>query len=392
MLTVVHSTNAWLAPTKTWIHSQIVHLPPDVRSHVATPRLTEPERFPVRHLHVAPRSRSRAVYERLVRATGVRRLELWRLGLTGPAPHLTRVVRATGAAVVHSHFGDQAVADRPAVRRTGARHVVTFYGQDLSLLPRSQPEWRDRYAQLFSEVDKVLVEGPHMRDTLTALGCPPAKSAVQHLGVDLARLPFRPRTRADGAPLRVLVCGTFREKKGIPDAIEATARFARQSGAPVELTVVGDAGVRPSDQAEKARVLDAVARSGLDVRMPGFLGWSDLMELAYAHHVFLSPSRTAPDGDDEGGAPVTILELAATGMPVVSTTHCDIPNALPAGQAALLAPEGDVEALAGLLAELATDGADWGPLVRAARARLERDFDVARQGPRLAAVYHQLAG
>ncbi len=58
------------------------------------------------------------------------------------------------------------------------------------------------------------------------------------------------------------------------------------------------------------------------------------------HHLFLSPSVTAPDGDSEGGAPVSIIEAAATGMPVVSTTHCDIPQAVDDGVTRAARPRG----------------------------------------------------
>lgn len=53
-----------------------------------------------------------------------------------------------------------------------------------------------------------------------------------------------------------------------------------------------------------------------------------LLDEIARHHVFLSPSVTAPDGDSEGGAPVTIIEAAASGMPVVNSTHCATPEAV----------------------------------------------------------------
>ena len=56
-----------------------------------------------------------------------------------------------------------------------------------------------------------------------------------------------------------------------------------------------------------------------DVVFTGFLPYGRLVELAYSHHIFYSPSRVAEDGGTEGGAPVTIVEISATDMPVVST-------------------------------------------------------------------------
>jgi len=35
-------------------------------------------------------------------------------------------------------------------------HIVTFYGVDLSKLPRINPKWKKRYNELFSKVAGVL--------------------------------------------------------------------------------------------------------------------------------------------------------------------------------------------------------------------------------------------
>ena len=81
------------------------------------------------------------------------------------------------------------------------------------------------------------------------------------------------------------------------------------------------------------------------VRLLGYQPFSVMLEEAYGHHIFLSPSVTASDGDTEGGAPVGIIEMTASGMPVISTTHCDIPEVIQNGVTGLLAEERDVEGL-----------------------------------------------
>ena len=40
----------------------------------------------------------------------------------------------------------------------------------------------------------------------------------------------------------------------------------------------------------------------------------------------LSRTATRASGDTEGGAPMSIFEAQASGMPVVSTLHADIPE------------------------------------------------------------------
>jgi len=46
------------------------------------------------------------------------------------------------------------------------------------------------------------------------------------------------------------------------------------------------------------------------------------------------------DGDCEGGAPVSLIEASASGIPVVSTVPCDIPQEVKDGLTGRLLPEG----------------------------------------------------
>ena len=186
-----------------------------------------------------------------------------------------------------------------------------------------------------------------MARCIQELGCPSRKVKVQHLGVDVNSLVFQPRQWREGEPLRVLIAASFREKKGIPYAIQALQIVARK--VPIQLTIIGDAGKDdPVGQGEKERILTALESSGLkeNTRLLGYQSHQTMLHEAYAHHLFLQPSVTAKDGDTEGGAPVAIIEMLATGMPVVATTHCDIPEVVGPALAHLLAPERSVEDLA----------------------------------------------
>lgn len=378
---VLHSTPCWLQRTKTWIYEQVRSLPPRIEVHVACLRVEHLDQFPLENLHVLD-------------AAWRRRLEfLARHARLGAARFGTDVACRTRATVLHSHFGTDAFWDLAVARAAGLRQVVTFYGFDVTRVPRAEL-WRRRYAALFREVDRVLCEGPHMRRELVRLGCPEAKAEVQHLGVRLSEIEFRPRVYRSGAPLSVLIAGAFREKKGIPDAIRALGVLRRERpGVELEVTIVGDAGPKEADQLEKRRILEALRETGLGAhtKLVGFQPHAALMRAGYTAHVLLSPSVTAVDGDTEGGAPVTILEMAASGMPVVSTTHCDIPNVLTGPASALLAPEHDVLGLAARLCRLVDAPGDWQGIAEHVRRDLEQRFDAARQGELLARHYEALA-
>jgi colanic acid/amylovoran biosynthesis glycosyltransferase len=213
---------------------------------------------------------------------------------------------------------------------------------------------------------------------------------VHHLGAEVDRIRFQPRTWLAG-PLRVLLAGSFREKKGFPDALEALGRLSRDL-TDLEITIIGDADTDPRSQPEKARILSKLKEHDLAsrVRLLGYQPHSVLFEESYKHHIFLSPSMTAQDGDTEGGAPVTLIEMAATGMPIVSTRHCDIPAVILHGKTGRLAPEKDVEALLEQLRWLVANRPLWEEMAKAGRSHVESEFDVVKQAGKLRDLYRSL--
>jgi colanic acid/amylovoran biosynthesis glycosyltransferase len=383
-INVVQSCPDWLPQTQTWIYSQVRNLPIGrVQSHVVCQRTENLNQFAVPNLHVLGGRRScRFWWDRVPR-----KLRLW-----NHSTFLVNTARRAGAKLVHSHFGPAGWSDIASVRRIPARHIVTFYGYDMSRLPVIEPIWRERYKELFATVDCVLCEGPFMRSALIHLGCPRGKVIIHHLGIETDKITFVPRRWTPGAPLRVLIAATFTEKKGIPDALEALGRIKKETN--IEITVVGDAHPNVLNELRELghirRTTDAHGLSS-NVRFLGYQSHDRLFEVAYDHHIFLSPSVTATDGDSEGGAPVTLIEMAATGMPVVSTYHCDIPNVIESGRSGLLATEHDVDHLAEHIRWLIQNPDAWREMVTTARQRIDSDFNVRTQGSRLASIYEDLA-
>ncbi len=383
MTTVLHSFPVWLPRTQTWMYNQVRYLPPGIEPHVVCHRTENLYQFGVPNIHC----RASTPLWRRLGEHGLRRLRLRRYNW-----FTVKVARAVGADILHSHFGNVGWADMPAARRVGVRHIVTFYGQDVTFLPRLNPAWRDRYAELFDHIDLVLCEGPHMAGEVVSLGCPEAKVRVQHLGIALEDIPFEPLEWRSGEPLRVLIAASFREKKGIPMALEALARLKNRVA--IEVTIIGDAGSDPRAVPEKRKILDTIDRHGLGntVRMLGYQPHARLLEEARRHHIFLSPSITAQDGDTEGGAPVSLIEMSAIGMMVVGSTHCDIPEVVIDNETGLLAQEGDLDDLVDRLGWAIDNPERWDAMRQAARRHIETRFDAHKQASKQAAIYRSLAG
>lgn len=379
MLSVIHSYPEWLPQTQTWMYNQIRYLSDDIVSHIVCETTRNLEQFRLPNIHALSEApRVRFVWDKALRKLKLRR----HLGFQ------VQIAREVQARILHSHFGNIGWADLPVARLAGLKHVVTFYGMDVQYLPQQEPVWLKRYQELFRSVDRILCEGPHMASCIARLGCDPAKITVQHLGVQLDEIPFQPRRWSPGEPLRILMAASFIEKKGIPYALEALGKL--QGDVPLEMTLIGDARSEERSQKEKRLILETMSRLGLKVQMLGYQPHSRLFEESYRHHVFLSPSVTSADGDTEGGAPVSLIEMAATGMLIVSSRHADIPSVIVDGETGLLADERDSEGLYQHLKWLVTHPERWDGMLLAGRAHVEREYDAAVQGERLAALYRGL--
>lgn len=362
----------------TWLHSLIRNAAPGLDNYVVCEITQNLAQFPLEGIRsLEHEGRLRRLFDKGVRKLGLRR-------------HLSFAARTASELrpdILHSHFGDRGWQDLPIARALGLKHVVTFYGYDVNMLP-TDPTWRARYKELFDSADRFLCEGPHMARCLVELGCPEAKVHVQRLGVSVRSIRFVPRTIDENGPLRILIAGTFREKKGIPDALEAIGRLRRYHPN-VLVTIIGDSTGKSREEAEKRRIAEVIAQYDLGhvVTLLGFQPHARLFEEAYKHHVFLSPSVTASDGDTEGGAPVTLIEMAATGMPIVSTTHCDIPEVVLHGESGLLCPERNPTALAEALLMIANDPQYLPNMGLRGRQHIEAHFDLEALSVSLADRY-----
>lgn len=375
---VLHSHPTWLPFTQNWMYSQIVSLPSEWENAVVCEKVIN-QQYSLRQLYsLSSLPKHVEFFARAFRKARFRR----------DFAFYHQVARAFKPDIVHSHFGNVGWQDLPMVKHSGASHVVTFYGLDVNRLPRTSLVWRERYKELFHSADRFLCEGPHMASCLMGLGCPPEKITVHHLGINLERRKFTPREWRPGEPLRVLLASSFREKKGIPIALAALGKIKGMLN--FEVTIIGDALDDADGRSEKASILQEAKKSGVAPRYMGYQPESVLIEQAYQNHIFIAPSMTARDGDTEGGAPVVVLEMAATGMPVLSTSHCDIPNIISHKETGYLASEGDPESLAQGLLWMAENKSRWSTMAHGARERLELEFDEVKQGRRLGDIYRSV--
>lgn len=282
--------------------------------------------------------------------------------------------------LIHCHFGPVglAVVDALEVLRMDTPLVTTFHGYDVTRHLRHTAA--TDYRRLFARGDAFLPVSEYFHRRLVSIGAPSAKTRVHYLGVDTERLRPVGAGRGDHGPMRVLMVGRLVEKKGFKYGLRAIA-VARASGCDIETTVVGDGPLRSELQTEAERL--GIAAS---TRLAGSMDRQEVAREMADSDVLLAPSHEAADGDMEG-IPVVILEAMAIGLPVVSSFHSGIPEAVLDGHTGLLAPERDSERLGSHLARLGSDPHERVRMGAAGRTRVMERHDASRQARELESIY-----
>ena len=205
---------------------------------------------------------------------------------------------------------------------------------------------------------------------------PGQPSFVFYPPVDTARFSPRPELRAEvraelGIGAEVAVVGlvaNLNPQKGIEDFVAAAAAL-RRSGPDCHFLVVG-AGYS-THQDYRRRIDELVNEYGLAKQIT-FAGARDDVERLYqAMDVAMLTSVRRSEG-----APTTVLEAMACGLPVVATAVGSVRELVADGRTGLVVPPGRPDRLAGAVLRLLRDGAELAAMGAAGRARVERRFSL----------------
>jgi glycosyltransferase involved in cell wall biosynthesis len=314
----------------------------------------------------------------------------------GNAPLIPRLARIDGFDVVHIHypfiFGAELTLLGRLTRKRRSQALLVHYknrlvGSGARGLLFGAYEHTVAPA-LIRAADRVCVLSPDHADSVPYLRHAgerdPAKLVEMPNGVDTEL--FRPGPDASGV----------RERIGIPtDAIAAgfvatldrAHHFKRLDVAIDAIAQLGDPRVHlvVAGGGELADEFRARAqRRGVAERVH-FLGpvpHPDLPDVLRACDLFL---LTTEPPESFG---IVLIEAMATGLPVIATDFPGVRAVVAEGETGLLAPQGDVSAVAACLAELVSADPDGRSRIGAAgRERAEREWNWTRLVERMDAAY-----
>ena len=345
-------TPRWAVPSETFVRRHLTEIHPG-RTVALTRHVKDTTWCPgmrVHAMHGMPNSHPYWVF---------RELGLWRYDRRGAA--VRRFVEEQGVDVILAEWLDFAAGWFPTLRSLKLPFFAHSHGYDVTrrALARSRNRWRYRRLHnmdgiiTVSEVTKArLVERFKLKaDMIHVIPC----------GVDV---PPTPKFRSESEHVTCLHVGRMVEKKSPLLTLKAFREAQRQI-LNLRLEMIGDGELLPACR----KYCEEHGLSKI-VTLHGVQPLEFVKQRLAAADMFLLHSVTGSRGDEEG-LPVAILEGMAYALPVISTRHAGIPEAVLDGETGVLVDEGDQEAMGRAIRDLAAQ-----PMLR--RKMGERGYRRAR--------------
>lgn len=220
--------------------------------------------------------------------------------------------------------------------------LVIFHGHDATDV-KLLKEYKEGYKKMFEYATFTIAVSEEMKKRLLVVGAIPEKLKLIPYGVDVEK--FKP-SEENTNKNTFLAVGRFTPKKGPLYTIRAFHKALHKFPEAKLVMVGGKNGMY--DECEKLvqelKISDAV-------NFIGVLNSDEIANLMANSLAFVQHSITAPNGDMEG-TPLGILEASASGLPVVSTLHGGIKEAVIHGKTGFLVEEKNENGMADYMIKL----------------------------------------
>ena len=293
---------------------------------------------------------------------------------------LRRAIREFRPHIIHTHTAKAGTLGRvaAAIAGTGAATVHTFHGHLLHgyFSPSKTRAVIGVERTLARRTDRLVAVGPQVREDLLAAGIGrPEQYAVIPPGLELPEPRGRAEIRSDwqippDAPVIAFIGRLTSIKR--PDRFVEVVRAVHERRPDARFLVAG-AGDQESLVAHAAETLPI-----------SLLGWRDDIQnvLAASDAVMLT--------SDNEGTPLSLIQAALMGMPVIATDVGSVPDVVIDGETGWLAPP-DSEALTEAALAFLADPAEASRRGRAAQERAVNLYGVQRLADDHAALYESIA-
>jgi glycosyltransferase involved in cell wall biosynthesis len=259
-------------------------------------------------------------------------------------------------------------------RRVGAR-ALFFSWQNIARRYPPPFSWMERW--VLDHVHYGMVGNQEAVEVWRGKRYAGPLTVIPQFGVDPGIFSPAPTPRRDEV-FNVGYAGRLVGEKGLDVLIRALARTPGRT----HLTLAGDGPLR-----DELSRLAGLHNIGGSVSLVGPLPSTAMPDFYRRLDALVLPSRTRPNWKEQFGR--ALIEAMACGVPVIGSDCGAIPEVI--GDAGIVVPEGDVEALRAALASLAGHPRLRQQLAEAGRRRVLERYTQAHIAAQTVAVYREMA-
>lgn len=352
-----------LLPTETFIRSHIDHIAGGYEGFMHLANWNTPQ---LGHRPLWKTDVFSGLFRKLWIKTGHDRTQLH-------AKAFASALKKSKASAVLAEFGYSGVAALELCHKLHIPLVVHFHGTDVNRKSVVEKYLSD-YKRLFSYAARLVAVSEHMKTILVEMTADPEKISVIPCG---ALLP--PKCALDMRPdgeYNIISVTRMADVKAPHLTILAYHKYLSKGGEG-HLHMVGDGPLLPS-------CLSLTRGLGIadNVTFHGGVQHEKVLEMLGRSFMYVQHSVVAADGDCEG-MPVSIMEAAGYGLPIVATSHGGIPELIEHAQNGYLVEEYDMDGMAHYMYELWRNTDKAMMMGRNARIKAEAEYDVKRQSEKL---------
>lgn len=246
--------------------------------------------------------------------------------------------------IVLAEYGPTGVGIIDICRKIKMPYVVHFHGYDAHSVPTIQ-KYLVSYRKMFFEASGLIAVSNFMKQQLISLGCPETKILVNPYGVDCSKFVT---TKPSLNKPQIIAIGRFCDKKA-PYLTILSFKQVLITCPDATLVMIGD-----GELLESSKQLANSLNLENSIKFLGVRDHSEIALILRESRIFVQHSLQTSYGDAEG-TPVAILEAQACGLPIVSTKHAGICEAVIHAETGFLVNEGDVQEMAKYIVTLLTN-------------------------------------
>lgn len=260
--------------------------------------------------------------------------------------------------------------------------VVCFRGFDVTGYAKNDPKLN---RQIFDKIDLFLPVCDYFKKRLVGLGCASEKIIVHHSAIDCSQFIFKKRIMPKDYRINFLSVGRFVKKKGIEYAIKAIASIAEKYPH-VHFTIIGEGPER-----DNLKSLINKLNMQKNIELSRWKSQEEIIAISNQSHIFLLPSITRSNGNEEGIANA-LKEAMAMGLISIATWHAGTPELIKDGVSGFLVPEKDTKNLANKIEYVIRHPEKWESIALSARKKVEDDFEINKLAYELEILFYRLLG